>query len=42
MALFSSAYLEAKQTRFARPRSRPRNKKPGAASHPGSWRSFGE
>jgi len=45
MAVFSCIFLfflQKRETRRARPQARLRNKKPGAACRPGSWRSFGE
>jgi hypothetical protein len=40
--LYFPVFLQRRETRRARPHARPRNEKPGAACHPGSWRSFGE
>jgi hypothetical protein len=40
--LYFLVFLQTRETRRARPHTRPRNEKPGAACRPGSWRSFGE
>jgi len=40
VSCISLFFLQTRQTRRARPRSR--DKKPGAVSRPGGWRTFGE
>jgi len=42
ISCISLFFLQTRETRRARPQSRARNKKPGAACRPGFWRSFGE
>jgi hypothetical protein len=42
LLLYFPVFLQTRETRRARPHARSRNKKPGAARRPGSWRSFGE
>src|SRR2546422_11760483 len=42
ISCISLFFLQRRETRRVRPHARSRNKKPGAACRPGSWRSFGE
>jgi hypothetical protein len=42
VSCISLFFLQTRQTRGARLHTRRRNKKPGAVSRPGGWRTFGE
>src|SRR5262249_55073578 len=42
LLLYFPVFLQKRETRRTRPHERSRNKKPGAACRPGSWRNFGE
>jgi hypothetical protein len=42
VSCISLFFLQTRQIRGARPHTRPRNRKPGAVSRPGGWRTFGE
>jgi len=42
ISCISLFFLQTRETRRARAHARPRNEKPGAACHPGFWRSLGE